>query len=194
MLHHKITVVLSSLMLSSFILSGCQLIRQQPKLPTQNAISNNNQFNLQGKIGVRTPQQSGSAFYTWQQDQDHFVIQLNGALGIGKTIIEGKPGEVVLNSSKTGELRATSPEELLAQATGWIAPITHMIDWVQARPATAAAQSTRDQQNRLIQVTEDGWQVELFYAESAILPNKLILTEQLAEQNLNKITLIIENR
>ena len=65
-----------------------------------------NQFELQGKIGVKTPKQSGSAFYTWSQNQQDFNIQLNGILGIGKTIIEGKAGEVTLNSSKTGRITA----------------------------------------------------------------------------------------
>ncbi len=106
-----------------------------------------NQFNLQGKIGVRTPQQSGSAFFTWVQQQQQFDIELSGILGVGKTQISGQPGQVTLNSAKTGLIYAESPEELLEQATGWQAPITHLVDWVQARPATVNAQIQKDSNN-----------------------------------------------
>lgn len=153
-----------------------------------------NQFNLQGKIGVKTPQQSGSAFYTWAQDQDNFDIQLSGILGIGKTIIEGRPGQVTLNSSKTGEITAETPEELLEQATGWVAPITHIIDWVQARPASKEAKIQKDTAQRISQIDEDGWIVDLTYNESATLPNKLILKQQLESGKENRITMVIQNR
>ena len=70
-------------------------------------VQDENNFNLQGKIGVRTPQQSGSAFFTWAQQQDEFDIELTGILGVGKTQIQGKPGEVTLNSAKQMPCEAT---------------------------------------------------------------------------------------
>lgn len=113
----------------------------------------------------KTPKQSGSAFYTWVQDQQDFNIQLSGILGIGKTVIEGKSGEVTLNSSKTGLISAGNPEELLGKATGWVAPITHIVDWVQAVPATENAQISRDQTQRISQIIEDGWTVDFSYKD-----------------------------
>lgn len=153
-----------------------------------------NHFDLQGKIGVKTPKQSGSAFYTWSQNQDDFNIQLNGILGIGKTIIEGKSGEVTLNSAKTGLISAESPEELLEKATGWIAPITHIVSWVQASPATEQAQIQRDASQRISHLTEDGWTVDFSYNDKATLPNKLILKQQLENDQENRITMVIQNR
>ena len=182
--------------------TGCQQVKK-PIQPTQTLAAPSddqttqkpsNQFNLSGKIGVKTPQQSGSAFYTWAQDQDNFDIQLSGILGIGKTIIEGRPGQVTLNSSKTGEITAETPEELLEQATGWVAPITHIIDWVQARPASKEAKIQKDTAQRISQIDEDGWIVDLTYNESATLPNKLILKQQLESGKENRITMVIQNR
>ena len=83
---------------TAFTLTGCQqVVKPAQTTPTLTAPTDatappqkpSNQFNLEGKIGVKTPKQSGSAFYTWTQDQQDFNIQLNGILGIGKTIIEG---------------------------------------------------------------------------------------------------------
>ena len=183
-----------SLIASSVFLTGCQQFT--PPLgsaPTQ-MVEANNQFNLQGKIGVRTPQQSGSAFFRWIQDQQEFDIELSGMLGIGKTQISGKPGQVTLNSSNTGLVTANTPEELLEQATGWKAPITNLISWIQARPATSTAKIQKDENNRPIQFIEDDWTVDLTYDDQATLPNKLILKQALESGQENRITMIIQNR
>ncbi|SPL70366.1 lipoprotein insertase outer membrane protein LolB [Acinetobacter stercoris] len=189
---------------SSLAFTGCQQVVKQPSSTatvTAPLEGNNtdqqqadNQFNLQGKIGVKTPQQSGSAFFTWQQDQENFDIQLTGILGIGKTIIQGKTGQVTLNSSKTGLITAESPEELLERATGWVAPITHIIAWVQARPATIDAKIEKDDAQRINQIDEDGWLVDLSYEDHETLPKKLILKQQLETGKENRITMLIQNR
>lgn len=189
---------------STLALTGCQQF-SKPQLPPQTvqptapeeAQSTNeaiDQFALQGKIGVRTPQQSGSAFFTWQQQQDKFDIELSGILGVGKTQITGSTGQVTLNSAKTGKIHADSPEELLERATGWHAPITHLIKWVQAKPATDSAVLNKDQQQRITHITEDDWDVDLSYAEQNNLPNKLILKQALEAGKENRITLVIQNR
>ena len=179
--------------LSVLAMTGCQTFMQKPATPASQA-EQNNQFNLQGKIGVKTPAQSGSAFFVWQQNQQQFDIELSGILGIGKTQISGQPGQVTLNSAKTGLIRAATPEELLQRATGWQAPITHIVSWVQARPATLTAKLNKDDQNRINQIQEDGWNVNLSYNESAKLPNKLILQQQLETGKENRITMVIQNR
>ena len=88
-----------------------------------------------------------------------FKINRFGILGVGKTQITGRPGEVSLNSAKTGLIQAETPEELLKIATGWQAPITHLVNWVQAKPATVQAQIKRDAEKRATQIVEDGWNV-----------------------------------
>jgi outer membrane lipoprotein LolB len=98
---------------SVLVLTGCQHLSQPNKIIASPQVQDENNFSLQGKIGVRTPQQSGSAFFTWVQQQDQFDIELTGILGVGKTQIEGKPGQVTLNSAKTGLITAATPEELL---------------------------------------------------------------------------------
>lgn len=190
----------------SLAFTGCQqVVKPAATTPTlsetpsdQNqagsATTPSNQFNLQGKIGVKTPKQSGSAFFTWQQDHDNFDIQLSGILGIGKTIIEGKSGEVTLNSSKTGLIQAESPEELLERATGWVAPITNIVAWVQARPATTDAKIAKDNADRISKIDEDGWTVDLSYNDKDTLPNKLILKQALESGAENRVTMVIQNR
>lgn len=179
---------------STLVLTGCQQYTQ-PQAPSISQIPEAaNNFNLQGKIGVKTPGQSGSAFFTWVQQQDEFDIELSGILGVGKTQISGTPGQVTLNSAKTGLIQAETPEELLQRATGWQAPITHLVDWVQAKPATTQVKISKDDSNRPIQFLEDGWTVDLSYNAQAQLPNKLILKQTLESGQENRITMVIQNR
>lgn len=180
-------------LVASLALSACQPF-SQPQLQPTPQLQDSQNFSLQGKIGVRTPQQSGSAFYTWVQQQNQFDIELSGILGIGKTQISGqKNGEVTLNSSQTGVIRAASPEELLKRATGWDAPITYLMDWIQAKPATQNAQITKDEQQRVSQIREAGWVVDLSYNQSS-LPNRLILKQALENGQENRITMLIQDR
>ena len=128
------------------------------------------------------------------QQQQNFDIELTGILGMGKTQIQGKNGKVTLNSAKTGLITASSPEELLERATGWQAPITHIISWVQARPATTQAQTTQDANGRINHIQEDGWNVDLSYDAEQKFPNKLILKQTLEDNKENRITMVIQNR
>jgi len=184
---------LSLVTVSTLVLGGCQQFTQ-PQTPASPMVEAENQFHLQGKIGVRTPQQSGSAFFNWLQQQEQFDIELSGILGVGKTQISGQPGQVILNSAKTGTIQAATAEELLQRATGWQAPISHIIDWVQARPATTQAKVAYDSQRRPTQFLEDGWTVDLSYNEQARLPNRLILKQTFESGQENRITMVIQNR
>ncbi|CAM4125332.1 lipoprotein insertase outer membrane protein LolB [Acinetobacter pragensis] len=185
---------LSVMTISTLALAGCQQYIQPQEQHPAPAVEAPDQFNLQGKIGVKTPQQSGSAFFTWVQEQDEFDIELSGILGVGKTQINGKPGEVTLNSAKTGLISAATPEELLERATGWNAPITHLVKWVQAKPATRQAQLNKDSSGRIGQIIEDGWTVDLNYSDNTELPNKLVLKQALETGKENRITMVIQNR
>ena len=121
-------------------------------------------------------------------------IELTGILGAGKTQISGTPGQVTLNSAKTGLIKAATAEELLQRATGWQAPISHLVDWVQARPATQSAQIQKDSSQRISQIIEQGWMVDLSYNQQATVPNRLILKQSLENGGENRITMVIQNR
>ncbi len=171
-------------------LTACQTLRP-PTLPTLPAseltatpttIANTPtpiQFNITGKIGVRTAKQNGSAFYAWSQDGERFAIDLTGALGIGQTHIEGVPEHVTLQSAKTGLIEASTPEELLQRATGWQAPISYLPYWIDGQTASADSAATRDTQNRLQTLNEGGWDVTFNYDDPAQVkyPNRLVMNQ-----------------
>lgn len=190
MMNKHLSTLLLSLSLTGLV--GCQSIKTAPNIASNSQVPAAEQFKITGKIGVRTPKQNGSAFYGWTQVGEQFAIDLTGALGIGQTSIRGKSGDVTLTSSKTGTLKAQTPEELLFKATGWQAPITHLISWVNGQAVTASAKTEKDAQGRNIAIQEGGWSATLNYEnEAAKYPNKLNLIDD-AKQN--RVTLTIQSR
>lgn len=184
-------LTLSVCCVASLGLTACQSL---PQAQTTKPISSQStQYLLQGKIGVKTPQQSGSAFFVWQQNNTEYHIELSGILGVGKTIIQGNPQGVSLKSAKTGLIEANTPEELLYRATGWQAPITHLQHWVQGRPATLTAQFERDTLGRNISIEEDHWNIQLTYSGEMNVPDRLVLIRQVAEGE-HRITMVIQQR
>lgn len=191
---------LAATVVLSITLSACQTTPKAPVLPTPSIPSESgstqieavqHNFKITGKIGVRTPEQNGSAFYGWTQEGEHFAIDLTGAMGIGQTSIRGIPGKVTLNSSKTGIIEASTPEELLFQATKWQAPITYLVSWINGEAVEKDAMTQKDPLNRLIAVQEGGWHTTFSYAGSEKLPNKLVLIEN---EKQNRVTLTIQSR
>lgn len=185
------------LITSLIALAGCQPILKAPKVPGTRmgtySYPSQIQFSVTGKIGVRTPSQTGSAFYAWTQVDKHFAIDLTGALGIGQTHIEGLPGKVTLRSARTGLINASSPEELLQHATGWQAPISYLAYWIQGRPANADSIGQFDNNHRLTQLSEGGWQVIFTYKNAETLPSKLNMSQPTGNGE-NRVTLTVQSR
>lgn len=176
----------------TILLTGCQTLK--PIQTTHHQSEQLDNFAIQGKIGIRTPEQSSSAFYTWVQQQEQFNIELSGILGIGKTQIQGTTGNVSLQNAQVGTMHAETPEELLYLATGWNAPISALKYWVQAQTLTENAQVEYDAQQRPIQIKEQDWLVQLDYNEQNTKPYRLILSPTTEHGQQDRITMIIQNR
>lgn len=188
-LNHYAKLTLISLSLS---LTACQTLKPiQPTVHSQEQVEN---FAIQGKIGIRTPEQTNSAFYTWVQQDEQYSIELSGILGIGLTQIDGDAQQVSLTNAQVGTITAPTAEELLKQATGWVAPISNLKFWIQAQTRHSSAQVQYDEQQRPTIIVEDGWQVELDYNDLNSKPYRLILTQALENNQQNRITMIIQNR
>ena len=67
---------LSLLAASSLALTGCQQFTKPQLDPNTIQTESDQHFSLQGKIGVRTPEQTGSAFFTWVQPVSYTHLTL----------------------------------------------------------------------------------------------------------------------
>ena len=124
-------------------------------------------WQINGKVGIRAPKDSGSGTLFWLQRQDYYDIRLSGPLGRGAARLTGHPGQVVLEVANQGRFEAQSPESLLAEQLGWELPVSHLVWWVRGLPAPdSKSRLTLDGDSRLAHLEQDGWKVEyLSYSE-----------------------------
>lgn len=149
-------------------------------------------WQINGKIGIRAPSDSGSATLFWLQRQGYFDIRLAGPLSVGSARISGYTDDVVLDLSAQGRFHSNSAEDLLEKGLGWRLPLTHLFWWVRGLPAPdSQSQVTLDSDSRLNQLEQDGWRIQyLSYIEQDgyTLPERI----KLKGQNLH-ITLVIKD-
>ena len=149
-------------------------------------------WQINGKIGIRAPQDSGSATLFWLQRQDYYDIRLSGPRGGGAARLTGGPGDIVLEVSNRGRFRAESPEALLQEQLRLDLPVSNLLWWIRGLPAPdSRSRITLDGQSHLAQLEQDGWKVEYQrYTEQNgyALPERLKLYGQDLE-----VTLVIKD-
>ncbi|RON91061.1 lipoprotein localization factor LolB [Pseudomonas chlororaphis] len=126
-------------------------------------------WQINGKIGIRAPKDSGSGTLFWLQRQDYYDIRLSGPLGRGAARLTGRPGKVALEVANQGRYEAPTPEALLEEQLGWNLPVSHLAWWVRGLPAPdSRSRLTLDGDSRLSNLEQDNWQVEyLSYAQQS---------------------------
>ncbi|BBP74853.1 outer-membrane lipoprotein LolB [Pseudomonas sp. Ost2] len=124
-------------------------------------------WQINGKVGIRAPKDSGSGTLYWLQRQDYYDIRLSGPLGRGAARLTGRPGQVSLEVANQGRYEAATPEALLEEQMGWSLPVSHLVWWVRGLPAPdSKSRLSLDNDSRLATLEQDDWQVEyLSYTE-----------------------------
>ncbi|MGE8495860.1 MAG: lipoprotein insertase outer membrane protein LolB [Pseudomonas sp.] len=149
-------------------------------------------WQINGKVGIRAPRDSGSGTLFWLQRQDYYDIRLSGPLGRGAARLTGRPGKILLEVANQGRYEAESPEELLQQQLGLNLPVSHLLWWIRGLPAPdSKSRVTLDGDSRLAQLSQDGWDVEYTrYAEQ----NGYWLPERLKLEGHDlQVTLVIKD-
>lgn len=135
-------------------LSGCATLQPVSQLQTQNWV-------LQGKIGVKTPEQTGSASLYWRQQGDVYHIRLFGPLGIGAVELNGNPNLVTYTDNHRKIYQSHSAELLLKQNADWQIPINNLKYWVCALPVSdIPSQKSYNTQHQLISLQQQGWKID----------------------------------
>lgn len=183
------------------VLGGCSHFSSQEQLSgsgqAQSWQAHKQQINpidawqINGKLGIRSEQESGSAVLFWLQRQDYFDIRLSGPLGQGSTRLTGRQGAVSLEVANRGTFKASSAEELMQQQLGWSLPVENLLWWVRGLPAPhSRSQVQLDSNSLLAKLEQDQWQIEYlsYRTENGLqLPERI----KLSGAGLN-ITLVIK--
>ncbi len=152
------------LLLLLLIISGCahRGFTPPPDLVAhQQQLQGISHWELNGKLGIRTSDESGSASLKWAQQFANYQINLSGPLGQKRMIITGTPDKVRLEQSGSDALEAKSAEALIKEAAGWTLPVTQLTYWVRGVPAPKQ-RITWLQQNEsglIAQLQQGGWSI-----------------------------------
>lgn len=173
---------------SSLFLVGCSTTSAPPsepgvKMPWKNrehGLAKINAWNLNGKIGVQTAKDSGSASVQWTQSPGNYTLSFMGPLGSGGMTLKGRPGSVSLTTADGKTFTADSAESLLAEQWGYKLPVSYLKYWVRGMPVPNIASKTSfDQYNRLNSMQQQGWNIQYEgYTRTSLgdLPNKMNIT------------------
>lgn len=158
--HSAVCFCLRLLTLATVLLAGCARLPPEPLPTAQDQILNRlEQWQLEGKLGYRSPEDSGSAFVHWQQKPDAFQVTLTGPFGAGATRIQADVTGAVLRRAGSEDIRAASAAELTTWLFGWQWPIDQMRYWIKGLPAPEprAVRTERDANGRLVHLEQAGW-------------------------------------
>ena len=155
-------------------------------------ISGLDAWQINGKVGIRAPKDSGSGTLFWLQRQDYYDIRLSGPLGRGAARLTGRPGAVLLEVANQGRYQAESPEQLLQAKLGLNLPVSHLLWWIRGLPSPdSKSRLNLDSHSHLASLSQDGWDVEyLSYTEQ----NGFWLPERIKLNGFDlQVTLVIKD-
>lgn len=138
-------------------------------------------WTLQGRIGVRTAEESLSGQIHWKHRIDSDELLMTSPLGQGVARIVRDAEGVMLEVPNQPARRAPDAESLTRAVLGYGLPVSGLAWWVQARPAPDRAfEATRDPSGRLAQLKQDGWVIDyLQYADDVpTRPRKLLVARE----------------
>ncbi|MCC7461820.1 MAG: outer membrane lipoprotein LolB [Gammaproteobacteria bacterium] len=137
-------------------------------------------FDLRGRIAVAAGTSGFNATLRWAQRGAAARVELAAPLGIGAAHIEQQGSDLVVTTSRGVRLAGEEASAAIEREFGFQPPFTSLRYWLlgTADPARPA-EETLDGEQRLAQLTQDGWHVD--YAEyQAVsgqwLPRRLTLT------------------
>lgn len=190
----------SLLLLSMLLASGCahrSLTPPQDVLEHQRQVQAIDDWTLAGKLGIRTPDDSGSANVKWAQQIASYQINLSGPLGQKSMIITGTPNKVRLEQTGEPAQEAKTAEALIKKTAGWTLPVAQLAYWVRGVPAPKL-RITQLQQNEtglIAQLIQGGWNIrysnyrdQTFNGINLPLPGKIT-----AEYKDVRLTLVIRD-
>ncbi|MBY4675691.1 lipoprotein insertase outer membrane protein LolB [Marinobacterium arenosum] len=181
-------------LLASLWLAACSSLQPSPPAQVSNwqqyqwQMSTLKQWQLSGKVGFRTPDDSESAGFRWQQQDDRYQIELFGPLNQLGARIEGNLDYIQLEMDDR-RYRAPSPEALLQDHLGWQFPIHDLNWWIRGLPSPDQSYQQKLQDQRLARLDQAGWTIRyLRYSEDRSRPEKLVL-----QRDRLRITLVIHD-
>lgn len=137
-------------------------------------------WRLHGRIAIQHQREGWSATLQWRQQGAEYVLRLSAPLGRGSVELSGSEAGVSMRTADNRLLHADDAEALMQDNLGWHVPLSGLSYWVRGmpEPGSRPERIALDEQGRLRDLAQDGWQVNYERYRSAgryQLPGKLTL-------------------
>jgi outer membrane lipoprotein LolB len=140
-------------------------------------------FDTQGRIAVNHDSDGFTAGLRWRQNDDQASIDLSAPLGFGAAHIQQTDSILRVTTAKGVTLDSDAANEELRQTLGFDPPLKSLRYWVLGASAPGSPSRTvLDDQQRLIHLEQDGWQIDyggyLLVDQRLWLPQTLTVTRE----------------
>lgn len=177
----------SAALVAAAALAACAVL-SSPERQAQRAAP----FDLSGRVAVADAGRVFSSGIRWQHDAESDEIWLLTPTGQALAHIQAEASGATLTGADGNQYHAGDVESLTRKALGWELPMARLAWWVRGEivPGAVTGEVVRDQQGRLIRLTQDGWRITYVQHDSnetGGLPQRLDLIRE-----ANRIRLVID--
>ncbi|WP_263322122.1 lipoprotein insertase outer membrane protein LolB [Endozoicomonas sp. Mp262] len=128
------------------VLSGCASMhrdtaqlsdaaKQQRWQDVQKQLSEIQNWQLVGRLGLKIPGRSGSLSVDWWQHPERFALLLDGPFGQPLAQVQGnRQGVMATVAGESEPVMGPTPDYLMRRITGWDLPVSHLRYWVIGLP------------------------------------------------------------
>ncbi len=118
-------------------------------------------WDLKGRISIRSENYSGSGSLYWAQHKDEYDIRVIASLPGRVYEFSGSGGVISLQTSCESVIQTEDAETLLNQALEWYFPVSELVYWIRGLPTPALPvhQLLFDEANRVSTLSQAGWSV-----------------------------------
>src|SRR5204863_5587853 len=132
-------------------------------------------FELSGRFAVKYKDEAASGNVAWRHSAGADEMLLSSPFGQGIARIVRTRELVTLTTAEGREMSAADAEALTEQVLGFRIPLAGLADWVRGRPGPGPARTRADDEGRLVELGQRGWEIGcLGYAGK--LPERMRLT------------------
>ncbi|MFT4518964.1 MAG: outer membrane lipoprotein LolB [Halioglobus sp.] len=167
----------------------------QPQSPQQwsahrDSVAALQQWQVSGKIALRSDVASESANLRWQQNEQHARLLLSGPLGVGATTIDSDGSKLEIQQGGEYRIMDISTPTAVVLNTGWDLPLRALPYWLKGIPSPdypIQAQAFEEQSAQLRSLHQDGWTIEYeSYQQFAALtlPTRIVIQRDVTRVKL----------